>query len=154
MSMERDLIREYQLATGKREISTPEVANWAISNGHYKPPSDERARLAQKLSRALRSEHFTDPQGRSVRLMHAISNREGQKTFSFWHDMRTAPAEVMRRAMQQRRDQSVADNYQMKKDLDSYNENYNTDKPIPLELDYTLDIEELEAIRKGKGETA
>ena len=154
MSIEIDLVREFQIATGKRDFSSAEVANWALVNGKYQsPPSDERARLAAKISRALRSEHFTDPQGRRVRLMHAVTNREGQKTFAFWHDMRSAPPDVMQRAMQQRRQQSVADNYHLKQDIDSYNENYNPGEPIQCELDYTLDIAELEAARMGQGKT-
>lgn len=121
MRWETELVRKYQLATGKRDITTPAVANWAIANGEYMPdPIDEAARLATKLSRALRQEHFTDPQGRSVRLMHAVTNREGQTKMTFWYDMRSAPTDIMKRAMQQRREQSLADNLQMKIDCDSY----------------------------------
>lgn len=53
----------------------------------------------------------------------------------------------MKRAMQQRREQCSADNYQMKMDCDSYNENYNAGEPIQLVFDYTLDLEEIEAER-------
>ena len=137
MNWQMEVIREYQLATGNREISTLAAANWAISNGKYKPkPIDEAARLATKLSRALRQEHFTDPQGRRVRLMHAITNREGQTKMTFWHDMRFASTDKMKRSVQQRRDQSLADNYQMKIDCDSYNENYNSGERIQLIFDY------------------
>lgn len=56
MSWETDLVNEYQMATGNRQISMPAVANWAITNGKYRPPpTDEVARLANKLSRACRS---------------------------------------------------------------------------------------------------
>ena len=75
MRWETELVREYQLATGNKEISTSAVANWALANGKYKPdPTDEVARLSIRLSRALRQERFTDPQGRSVRLMHPVTN--------------------------------------------------------------------------------
>lgn len=148
MRWETQLVREYQLATGSTNISTPAVANWALSNGKYKPdPMNEVARLSSKLSRALRQEHFTDSQGRSVRLMHAVTNREGQTKMTLWYDMRKASPGNMKRAMQQRREQCLADNYQMKIDCDSYNDNFNSGDPIQLIFNYTRDLEELEAIR-------
>ncbi len=79
--------------------------------------------------------------------MHAVTNREGQTKMTFWYDMRFTPTDTMKRAMQQRREQSLADNLQMKIDCDSYNENYNTGDPIQLIFDYTLDLEEMEAAR-------
>lgn len=148
MSWQVDLLREYQLRTGNRDISTLAVADWALVNGKYKSdPIDERARLATKLAWAFRQEHFTDPQGRRVRLLHAVSNREGQTKMTFWHDMRTVSPEDMKRAMQQRREQSLADNFQMKMDCDSYNENYNSGEPIQMIFDYTVDLAEKEAVR-------
>ena len=148
MKWEVDLVREYQLATGKYEYSTPDVASWAITNGKYKhDPAALVTSLASKLSKALRNEHFTDPQGRSVRLNHPVTNREGQTKMPLWYDIRSAPPDVMQRALQQRRQQIVADNHQMKVDCDSYNENYNTGNPIQLVFDYTRDLEEIEAIR-------
>lgn len=124
MKWEVELVRKYQLATGTTEISTAAVANWAIANGEYEPdPIDEAVRLSAKLSRALRQEHFTDPQGRSVRLMHPVSNREGQKSMTLWYSMRSVAPDTMKGALQQRRLQIVADNFQLKTDCDSYNEN-------------------------------
>lgn len=146
MSWECDLVRDWQVATGKREISTPEVARWAIANRKYAPePADEVNRLSNKLAKALAHEHFTDPQGRSPRLMHAVTNRDGQTKMTFWYDIRSTSPDIMLRALQQRRAQNLADNLQLKIDQDSYNDNYNSGKPIQLVFDYTLDLIELEA---------
>lgn len=79
--------------------------------------------------------------------MHVVTNREGQKRMSFWHDMRFAKPEVMKQSLQHRRDGNLADNYQMKIDQDSYNENYNPGEAIQLIFDYTRDLEEMEANR-------
>ena len=150
MKWEVDLVREYQLATGNIEISTSAVANWAIANDKYKPdPVDEAARLATKLSNALRKEHFTDPQGRSVRLTHAVTNREGQLKMTSWYAMKSISPENMKRSLQQRREQSLADNIQMKADQDSYNENFNQGEQISLIFDYTLDLLEIDEVRKS-----
>ena len=74
---------------------------------------------------------------------------------TFWHDMRFAPPDKMKRSLQQRRGQIVADNYQMKTDCDSYNENYYTGEQIRLIFDYTRDLEEIDAARnEGKPKSA
>jgi len=51
-------------------------------------------------------------------------------------------------AFQQRRQQIVGDCRQLKTDVDSYNENRNDGVPINLVLDFTQDVEELEATDK------
>jgi hypothetical protein len=51
----------------------------------------------------------------------------------------------MQVAFQQRRQQIVGDCRQLKADVDSYNENYNSGQAIQMVLDFTEDIEELEA---------
>lgn len=149
MNWQVDLVRKWQLATGSKEISTPLVANWAIQNGHYKPdPIDEIARLSSKLSRALRGTYFIDPQGRRVRMMHAVSSRRGQTRMPFWFDLRSAPREKMLQSLQQRREQNLADNLQLKQDQDSFNQNYNQEEPIQLVFDYSKDLLEAELLRK------
>ena len=150
MSWEQEIVDKYIRENGNSEgYKATDIANWAIKNGEYTPPPvDIVAALAQKLSRGLRNLHMKDTQGRSVRMMHCISNREGQTKMTLWYDMRTAEPDVMKRSFQQRREQNIADNYQLKVDCDSYNENYNTGEQIHLIFDYTDDLEELELIRK------
>lgn len=150
MSLEQEIVNNYVKEYGNHNgIKMTDVAKWAINNGQYTPPSvDVVTGLAQKLSRGVRNLHMKDSQGRSVRMMHCTTNREGQTKMTLWYDMRTATPDVMKRAFQQRREQNIADNYQLKVDCDSYNENYNTGEQINLVFDYTDDLEELELIRK------
>lgn len=73
---------------------------------------------------------------------------------SKWLDIRTACREDMRLAFQLRRRRIVSACCQLNMDVDSYNENYNKGKPIPLILDFTKDVQEYELgqgrVKKGR----
>jgi hypothetical protein len=60
--------------------------------------------------------------------------------------MRTAPREHMEVAFQQRRQQIVGDCRQLKWDVDSYNQNHNAGEELQMVFDFTLDLEEIEAL--------
>ena len=49
-------------------------------------------------------------------------------------------------AFKQRREQVVGGCRQLKTDVDRYNENENDGDPIQMIFDFTLDLEELEAV--------
>ena len=130
---------------GEVPVTMHEVADWAIRHGHWKPqPADMVSRCAEELSRALRNEYFTDPQGRRVRAKHAATIKENQSTFTYWDDIRTASREHMGLAFQQRRVSIVADCRQLNNDVSSYNQNNNDGTPIQMIWDFTYDIQELE----------
>ena len=59
--------------------------------------------------------------------------------------MRTASREHMEIAFQQRRQQIVGDCRQLKADLDSYNDNYNSGESLQMVFDFTNDLAEIEA---------
>jgi len=103
-------------------------------------------RLAEDLSRALREEYYTDPQGRSVRTKHAARIKKDGENLSFWDDIRTAERPHMEMAFQQRRQGIVGDCRQLKTDADSFNQNANSGPPIQLIFDFTDDLAELEAM--------
>jgi hypothetical protein len=60
--------------------------------------------------------------------------------------MRTASREHMEIAFQQRRQQIVGDCRQLKADLDSYNDNYNSGEWLQMVFDFTNDLAEIEAL--------
>jgi hypothetical protein len=103
-------------------------------------------RCAEELARAMREEYITDPQGRRVRVKHVAMIEKDGKQASFWADMRKAPHGHMEIAFQQRRQQIVGDCRQLKWDMDSYNQNHNVGEPIQMVFDFTLDLEEIEAL--------
>jgi hypothetical protein len=139
------LANQYMSATGSIEFTTRDVAAWAISEGLWQPqPALLIKQCAEELARAMREEIITDPQGRRVRVKHvAWSDRGGEQTL-LWADMRLTTREHMQGAFQLRRKQIVGDCRQLKIDVDSYNQNYNSGKAIQLVLDFTDDVAELE----------
>ena len=123
-----------------------EIAAWAIRNSLWAPHrSDLIGQCAEQLSRAMREEYITDPQGRAVRAKHAARRNQGGEQMVLWADIRNAPPDHMGVALQQRRQQIVGDCHQLKQDVDSYNQNYNYSDPIQLSLDFTNDLKEIEA---------
>ena len=122
------------------------IAAWAIRNNLWQPqPSAVISQCADHLARALREEYRTDPQGRRVRAKHLAPIYQNGKQMVFWDDIQTASRDHMRAAFQTRRRQIVGDCHQLKTDLDSYNENFNTSQPIQMVFDFTQDLQEWDA---------
>lgn len=63
--------------------------------------------------------------------------------YSLWADLDTAPRGHMERAFAQRRQQIVGDCFQLRVDVDVYNDNNPGAPPLQLILDFTRDVEEL-----------
>lgn len=147
----QNIARKYEEATGHKTYAANEVARWAIENGLWKAQETMLIkRCADDLSRALREEYTTDPQGRRARSKHmALISKDGQQ-IPIWADMRNAPRAHMLTAFHQRRKQIVGDCKQLKTDVDSYNDNYNLGESIQLVLDFTDDVREAELIEKAK----
>ncbi|PKN17698.1 MAG: hypothetical protein CVU71_14810 [Deltaproteobacteria bacterium HGW-Deltaproteobacteria-6] len=126
--------------------TTRQIAAWAVLKKLWQPQSSAIIdQCADQLARAMREEHIIDPQGRTVRAKHvARISKNGEQT-ALWADIRTAKAEHMEIAFQQRRQQVVGDCRQLKTDVDSFNENRKPEKPIQIIFDFTYDIEELQA---------
>ena len=139
----------YQKAGERWPASSKDIAAWAIKNGLWSPqPSSIISQCANQISEALRDEYITDPQGRRVRAKHVARILDHGKQERLWADIRTAPREHMQLAFQQRRHQIVGDCKQLKLDVDSYNDNSNSENPIQMIFDFTADLNELEAAAK------
>lgn len=141
--------RDYQRETGKTCITPQEMAEWAIDRSRYKwipSRSDTISKCVAELSHAMNQETFVDEQGRTVRLMRAVSEKRGQKTMAFWESMLTAPREHIALSFQQRRIGIVADCRKLKVDVDSYNQNRNNGQPIQMVFDFTDDLAEMECM--------
>jgi hypothetical protein len=140
------IVSDYVEAGEKWPASSRDIAGWAVRNGRWEPqPATVINQCAEHLSRAMREEYITDPQGRSVRSKHVAKVTEAGKQTSLWADIRTAPREHMQLALQQRRFQVVGDCKQLKFDADSYNENHNKGESIQMSFDFTKDLMEIEA---------
>ena len=142
------IVDQYRNAGQPWPATTHGIAAWAIQEGLWRPKeSDLVAQCADQLSRAMREEYITDPQGRSVRAKHVATVRKNGQQLALWGDIRTADPQHMTIALQQRREQIVGDSVQLREDVDSYNENWNrTGTPINLVLDFSDDVADRQAV--------
>ncbi len=142
------IVDEYRKAGNAWPATAHDMAGWAVRTGRWEPPRELAIdRCADDLARAMREEFITDRKGRRVRAKHAARREVNGEQMTFWADLRTAPREHMEIAFAQRRQQVVADCAQLKRDVDSYNDNFNKKgEPVQMVFDFTMDLAELEAV--------
>lgn len=151
----QDLADEFYKTTGKVEASTREMARWAITTGKWQRHEEAALKqCAQDFADALRENYETDPAGRRYRTKHAAPGKRGSKTVMLWADMKRAAREFMEAAFRLRRNQVVGDLFQLKQDVDVYNERYNKGDAIQLPLDFMPDVEEMEEMARAKKDAA
>lgn len=145
----QEIVRKYRESGRPWPATTEQMAGWALDNQLWAPHRGRLIRLcADQLAQAMREEYLTDAQGRRVRAKHVARIKEGDRQQYLWDDIRTASHQHMQTAIQQRRQQIVGDCVQLKYDVDSYNENRRPPEPIQIELDFTQDVAEVEALRE------
>ena len=141
----QDIVQSYRDDGQLWPATTKQIAAWAVRKGEWNPPRGTAITLcARELSRAMREETYRDPQGRVVRVKHAARITRGEEQLTLWDDIRTADRDHMQIAFQQRRNQIVGDCRQLKTDVDSYNDNTNSEGPIQMVFDFRDDLIELE----------
>lgn len=141
------IANEFFSAEPGKPATAREIAAWALDQGLWQPQRGEVIALcARDVARAMREEYITDPQGRRVRSKHAARVEREGKQETLWADIREADRAHMEIAFQQRRNQILGECRQLKVDVDSYNENVAPAEPIQMVFDFTLDLEELEAL--------
>jgi hypothetical protein len=149
------IVATYRRVGQKWPASSREIARWAYRNKLWEPQEKNIVdQLARDLSRAMREEFYTDPQGRCVRTKHAargvddaLSDEEVEppkKQTMLWADIRTDSAEHIIKALQQRRMQIVGDCKQLKTDANSFNDNHPSGKKIQLVFNFEDDLAEME----------
>jgi hypothetical protein len=145
------IITKYRESGRRWPATSLDIARWAIDNKLWEiHPSKVIRQCADQIAQAMRDEYLTDPQGRRVRAKHAAAYTRGEQQFVLWDDIRTASRQHMELAFANRRQQIVMDCRQLKLDIDSYNQNYNSGELIQGVFDFTYDLEELELGSKGR----
>jgi hypothetical protein len=143
------LVGEYRDAGQPWPATAKTIARWMIRHKKWSRGDSTMIDLcARDISKSLREEFHTDPQGRRVRTNHAAKLPIGEEQLTFWHDIRVAPRPFMERAFRQRRNQIVGDCVQLDTDMGSYNDNSSKDNPIVTLWDFTDDV--LEHRQTGK----
>ncbi|MEJ7637436.1 MAG: hypothetical protein WKF75_05440 [Singulisphaera sp.] len=120
----------------------------------WEPQKEHHWPTARSLSRAMREECYTDPQGRRVRTKHAARRVEDDLSDdqeespptqkSLWHDIRTDEAKHIIESLQQRRMQIVGDCKQLKTDADSFNDNHPSGEKVQMVFNFEDDLAEMD----------
>ena len=140
------LVKEYRLAGQVWPASKGEIAEWALSVGKYDiSPAVAKRVLANEIGRALREEYITDTKGRRIRVKYSakVRRKEGEPPLTLWGDVRTEPMSFLRVAHAGRRNGIVAEARQWYNDGRFINETHPNDEQLPLILNFTRDVEEL-----------
>lgn len=152
----QDIFHRYEAAQMPIPATSRQVAEWAVAQGLSAPhaQADPMDQLAEECSRALRDEYQADGRGRRYRVNHAVRRESAGSQMTFWADIRTAAREHMMAAFAQRRKQVVGDCHQLKVDVDCFNDMRSNEQPIQMVLDFTRDVQEIEAMELEAVETS
>lgn len=127
-------------------VSLDNVAAWAIEHGLYRPQPRDVVKLCREaLAESLRQEKRIDAQGRKYRAKHSVRTNIGGVQLSLWADIDNAPRSFMEKSFSQRRKAIADDCFQVKQDVDHFNDENPTELPIQIVLDFTDDVAEMEA---------
>lgn len=138
---------QYQAETGDMPVGTREAVAWGVARGLIVTPEiDPIDKLAEDMSAALREEYRTDKLGRRYRVNHAVRITKAGVQYTFWGVMDKSERPFMEKAFAQRRKQIVGDCFQLKTDVDVYNDKHADQEPIQVVLDFTDDVEEAEGL--------
>lgn len=127
-------------------VSLDNVAAWAIEHGLYRPQPRDVVKLCREaLAESLRQERRIDAKGRKYRAKHSVRTNIGGVQLSLWADIDNAPRSFMEKSFSQRRKAIADDCFQVKQDVDHFNDENPTELPIQIVLDFTDDVAEMEA---------
>lgn len=127
-------------------VSLDNVAAWAIDQGLYRPQPRDVVKLCREaLAESLRQEKRIDAKGRKYRAKHSVRTNIGGVQLSLWADIDNAPRSFMEKSFSQRRKAIADDCFQVKQDVDHFNDENPTERPIQVVLDFTDDVAEMEA---------
>ncbi len=148
--------QQYEQTNEGEELTIRDCFDWAIKNKLWSPrPQDVAKIFGNEMSDALRQEIRIDDSGRQYRAKHCVKEERGGIQLTFWGDIDKATKQFMAKSFQQRRKGIVNDSYQLKQDVDHFNEYRGKEVgQIQLILDFTDDVAELEAVRKPEEDAA
>ncbi|MBI1953320.1 MAG: hypothetical protein HYS41_04270 [Candidatus Omnitrophica bacterium] len=145
----QDIFKQYEETVTHEPTNLRVVGVWAMEQGLWQPHrADIISQFADDMARALREEYRTDEDGRRYRSKHAVRTSAGGIQRSFWADIDTAPRSHIEKAFAQRRQQIIGDCYQLKMDVDHYNQKNHSEQPIQMVFDFTTDLKEIEVLEE------
>jgi hypothetical protein len=142
------IVEDYRAAGHAWPATREQIAEWAVANARYRLTTGMAvSQCAEKLSRAMGLEHIRDSKGRSVRKYYAARIRENGQLVMKWDDL-NAERPFMEVAAANRRNQVLGQCWQLKNDIDSYNERHCPDEPIQMDFNFNVDLEELSQLNE------
>jgi len=137
------IVDDYRAAGQPWPATREQMAEWAVANDRYQLTRGMAvSQCAERISRAMGLEHVKDTKGRSVRKYYAARIRENGQLVMKWDDL-NADRPFMEVAAANRRNQVLGQCWQIKNDIDSYNERRCPDQPIQIDFNFNVDLEEL-----------
>jgi hypothetical protein len=123
---------------------------WAVADGLLELPEVDPLDVgAEQMANAVRAETRRDPLGRRYRVNHALRVTRSGIQYTFWGVMGFAPHEHMIKSLAWRRNLVIDDCFQLKTDVDVYNEMLDDEhQKFQLVLDFTDDIAEREEFER------
>lgn len=138
--------QEYMRLHGVTEVDPDDVARWMVDTRQYEEqPYSMVRRCRQEITKALKSQRLTDPQGRDVRAMLSVrhKNEQGQ-LWSTWSPIYQSTQKHARLSLQQWRRSIRGEVLLHDRTTKSYNDNNEHGSQIPL-FDYNLNLDRDEA---------
>ena len=149
----QQIVEDYRHAGGAWPAKKIEIAIWALEHGRWDIPTEGKLRVcANDIAEAMREKTIIDEKGRRVRIMHpATTTRDGEQG-TFWDDLRTAEMPFVKEVVAQKRNAIVADCHQFSNIVRYVNEH--REEQLPLKLDFTPDVRELDLLNETAPEAA
>jgi hypothetical protein len=142
------IVEDYRAADQPWPATKLQIGEWAVANERYQLTRGMAvSQCAEKIGRAMGLEHVKDKKGRSVRKYYAAGIREDGQIVMKWDDL-NATRPFMEVASANRRNQILGQCWQLKNDIDSYNERRCPQEPIQLDFNFNVDLEELNQLNE------
>jgi hypothetical protein len=143
------IFERYTSEVSADPVSLDEVASWAIGQGLYIPAPRDIVKICRDaLADSLRQEKRVDEKGRKYRAKHTMRTWINGRQLNLWADIDLAPRSFMEKSFSQRRKSIADDCFQIKQDVDHFNDQNPGDIAIQMILDFSEDVAEMEAVAR------
>lgn len=143
------IFERYTSEVSADPVSLDEVANWAVRQGLYVPAPRDIVKICRDaLADSLRLEKRVDSKGRKYRAKHSIRTSIDGRQLNLWADIDVAPRSFMEKSFGQRRKSIADDCFQIKQDVDHFNDEHPDEIAIQMILDFAEDVAEMEAVAR------
>lgn len=149
------VLDRYAAEVDPEPTSLDPVAAWAVRQGLYQPRHRDVIQMCkEELAESLRQVRRVDSKGRKYRAKRCVRTNIGGVQLVLWADADTAPRSFMEKSIAQTRRAVADDCFQLKMDVDHFNDERGGDRPINLVLDFSEDVAEMEAAAKPRKDVA